>query len=388
MLFLLAQVVFVGNPVCESCHRGVFRQYSQTPMARSSGKSGEWQIGSGSHTRMPFQLRDGFFYSGGSANPIDPSCFSCHASTPKTVPNTAGKLGDPPFLQNGVSCERCHGPGGLHVNGSGRMIFPTALDPPQRDSICAQCHLLGAARIPRPNRDPARFIAGDKLSAYVTVFAAEGQTGGPVEQLAASRCKQKSPELWCGTCHDVHQAKTDRGACKQCHTTAQCNRGPDCVTCHMPRKATAYTIHQPLTDHTIPRRPRQAQAAAGHRLRPLTLFDTAAGVQSVNPRDLGLAYAEAWSRSSDQRQLAEAERLLKQVSNPSPEIQTWLGRFAQVKGDSQRAITLYEAALARQPVRLALEQLPQLYLSAGRKEKALAIQQRGRSAAGIGNPTR
>src|SRR5260370_24638094 len=37
MLLFAVQALYVGNSVCAPCHAGIFRTYSTTPMARSSG---------------------------------------------------------------------------------------------------------------------------------------------------------------------------------------------------------------------------------------------------------------------------------------------------------------------------------------------------------------
>src|SRR6185312_5632017 len=79
--------------------------------------------------------------------PVVPGCLQCHASAIQAKPGTLNAYGTPPFLENGVSCERCHGPGGDHVAGRGKMVNPAKLAPAGRDSICAQCHLSGEVRV-------------------------------------------------------------------------------------------------------------------------------------------------------------------------------------------------------------------------------------------------
>jgi hypothetical protein len=145
----------------------------------------------------------------------------------------------------------------------------------------------------------------------------------------------------------------------------------------MPKNAAKYALHRSVTNHTISRRPARSPSSADYRLRPLS-----PGTPST--REMGLAYAEAWSTSGDQRQLAEAERLLGSVAAPGPDVRVWLARFAQLKGNTARAVTLYESVLARQPNRMAFEHLTQLYLAQGKKEKAQALSLRARQLAGIG----
>lgn len=244
MLLLLAQLAFVGSPACQSCHRNIYRRYEPTAMARAGG----------------------------------------------------------------VACEACHGPGSMHAQGSGRMIVPDALPPPERDAICGQCHLKGAEQVGRRGQSLARFRPGTPLTRYAATFV-DGQPRSPVEQLAVSVCHQKAGDgLWCGTCHDVHSGKTDRSACAQCHTAKQCARGPDCATCHMPGN-----------DHRILRKP-SAAPPAGWQLRPFTPADAGA-------RELGIAYAQRFMKTGDPRQRQEAERLLAGLSVPDPVAAQWLRRL-------------------------------------------------------------
>ena len=82
---------------------------------------------------------------------------SCHASQVRYVRGTQNRYADPPFADNGVGCERCHGPGGEHVRNpsAAPMANPAKLDAVRRDSICMQCHLSGLSRVPRAGR---RFV--------------------------------------------------------------------------------------------------------------------------------------------------------------------------------------------------------------------------------------
>jgi hypothetical protein len=102
--------------------------------------------------------------------PIDASCLLCHASQPQPIFGTQNRFAEPPFKGGGVSCERCHGPGSLHVEGKAKLVNPAKLDAARRDSVCAQCHLSGEARVERTDKRLARFRPGDRLADYVSFF--------------------------------------------------------------------------------------------------------------------------------------------------------------------------------------------------------------------------
>ena len=88
--------------------------------------------------------------------PIVPGCLQCHASGIQANAGTLNGYATPPFLENGVSCERCHGAGSDHIAKGAKMLNPAKLAPAARDSICAQCHLSGEVRVPkaRERREP------------------------------------------------------------------------------------------------------------------------------------------------------------------------------------------------------------------------------------------
>src|ERR687898_413212 len=55
-------------------------------------------------------------------HPVDSTCLFCHASrVQRPVNGTVNKFAGDAFLQPGVGCERCHGPGSDHVKGLGPM---------------------------------------------------------------------------------------------------------------------------------------------------------------------------------------------------------------------------------------------------------------------------
>lgn len=65
----------------------------------------------------------------------DEICMTCHEAYVKTFQHN---------VHRGQSCEKCHGPGSLHVKSRGRepgsMFSFKKLSPPQRSELCLKCH--------------------------------------------------------------------------------------------------------------------------------------------------------------------------------------------------------------------------------------------------------
>ena len=444
-LFAINQGSFVGNQTCARCHADIYQRYAGSPMALSSGrepgpltaasfrhapsqvryeigangsvrlsKGGardvrqlSYYIGSGVAGRSFGYLRDGFLFEApitwytqtGSwdvspgyesdtvsrwSRPIDPSCLFCHASQPRWREGTVNAYAKPAFDQDGVACERCHGPGSLHVQGKGKMVNPTGLAPPLRDAVCAQCHLTGQSRVERVGRRIEDYRPGDDLSDFVAFFVPVNSNGFQVnshfEKLAESVCKRSAGDrLWCGTCHDPHTvpAASERAAwfrakCLTCHEAAECGRGFDCTACHMPKSRAVDAGHGVFTDHSIPRVPGRLrnQSAESWNLRGFTAADK-------GDRELGLAYAEAGVRMANQRQEAEAIRLLTAALRASKGDAELLVRLADLKeraGDANEARALYESALRQNPdAVVAMVNLGRLYGSRGLLEEAVNL---------------
>src|SRR5262249_43275634 len=139
----------------------------------------------------------------------------------------------PDSLLLGISCERCHGPGGQHVEAvtakksAASMVNPAKLTRDRQIEVCAQCH--GGRRAPLT--DPFSYVPGEPLDKYYRRDASSSPLtpdvhGNQVALLQMSRCYLFSQNLSCSTCHDVHQTKRDPVAlserCLQCHRTDSC----------------------------------------------------------------------------------------------------------------------------------------------------------------------
>ena len=438
-MMLLVTALYVGNNACAPCHAKIFEQYSATPMARTSGRvsgnlpagafrhaaSGveyridprgevtvstgsrlirralDYFIGSGAAGQSFVYAKDGFIFEAPvtwyarqqrwDVSPgyeqdrvsrwnraVEPDCWNCHASQIRFAEGYQNRYADPPFAQSGVGCERCHGPGSEHVAGRGAMTNPAKLDPARRDSVCAQCHMSGEARVDRAGKRWRDYRPGELLSDYAAYFvhdrASALKATSYVEKLAASQCKIAAGDrLWCGTCHDPHRVPAAgervgwyRAKCLGCHDTTQCTRGEDCAACHMPKGRVVDGGHGVLTDHAISRRPTNEPAPATWRL---TAFSSA----GAGARELGLAYAEVSMRTGDSRQVDEAIRILSRVPADS-EVELRLALLYQKQGATARVQPLFESALRKNPNSLpALVNLGNYYAASGRLEEALAL---------------
>ncbi len=327
--------------------------------------------------------------------PAPPACLFCHASRIEpSAPGASNRYGSAPFLQDGVGCERCHGPGGEHIRGRGVPVNPARLTDERRDSVCIQCHLPGEANVNRPGKTLEMYRPGDLLSDYALRFVYDDAGRGAlaaisqVEALALSHCARRSRgRMGCITCHDPHTTVPAperlayyRDKCLSCHARSFADRhqdgSPDCIGCHMPRGESADRAHVQVTDHRIQRR--AGKAVAGPPASPprsLVPFGTA----HAEPRDLGLAYAQVASKGGDVRASEEALRLLAEALPRYPrdaEVLVRLGFLYQKLGRNGPAAELYERALqADSEPPEAATNLGVIYASKGDLRRALALWQ-------------
>ncbi len=255
---------------------------------------------------------------------IIPECLSCHVDGAHPAGGALNRY-EAPLQLRPIGCERCHGPGALHVGGAGlgregfdpTIVNPRRLTPVLRDSVCEQCHLQGDLRMERYGRNPADFRPGLPFDEFVAVFFVpekldRAKLVGQVEQMRASRCYEASGRaLGCISCHDPHgrpaparRVEHFRASCLACHDSHGCSLPePDrrssqpedsCIACHMPRRDAADVAHVSMTDHRVPRRPGAYDPPAVRALgtMPVVRFESArvdrpSGVEA--DRDVGLA---------------------------------------------------------------------------------------------------
>ena len=353
----------------------------QAPISYYAQKN-RWDISPGyeSYREMP-------------TRPIEPSCLYCHTSQVQPIGGTQNRYSSPPFAHAAVSCERCHGPGGEHVKGRGAMVNPAKLSPDRRDSVCAQCHLIGEARIQQPGRSLDMFRPGDLLSDYVSHFVYEDNNKkglravSHVEAIGQSVCKRLSEgRMSCFSCHNPHSVPSPaqkaayfREKCLACHQQRPTNKQSqhysknfDCASCHMPKISSRDVSHTAVTDHRILRKPLElvTQSKPGPGLIQF-------GAKENDPRGLGLAYAERALETGDEFSRSEALRLLTRVLPLYPhdaEVLMHLGYIHHIRGELDQSAVLYDAALRADPQRLAAAiDRGAIYAQRGQVDRAILL---------------
>ena len=220
---------------------------------------------------------------------ISQGCIHCHNDVMELIEGERNEYRKP--YPHGIGCERCHGPGQLHVERWEKGETPTGeFDPTivhvrrlpreERIEVCFQCHLGDAKaseRVMRWDRDVTAFRPGQKLSEVVVAFRMNTATQhdfgltGQVDRMLLSRCYTESGgQLECLTCHNPHvsvyrENRPDdffRRPCLSCHAVEDCGESPDvraqtepaaddCWQCHMRKAEADDQRFAVFTDHWI-----------------------------------------------------------------------------------------------------------------------------------------
>lgn len=410
-----------GNSVYQVLHKGdrVWHRHSRVDREGKTIFDHDVEvrsaIGSGSHGYSYLSCTDGYLFqtsiswfsqkqiwdlspgwSDMPRRPIQAQCLFCHANRALPVSGTVNRYQEPIFQGHGIGCERCHGPGELHVQKPGKFeetrIDPTIVNPAklpwsQREAVCQQCHLTGVVRVLPRGRDLYDFRPGLPLDSSWSIFVDADQSGqdkkavNHVEQMYLSRCFASSnPEkkLGCISCHDPHQKIGPerrlafyRERCLRCHSgsdqpeqgKSSCTldrkqrqlKQDNCMGCHMPRYDSSDIAHAAMTDHRIVRRPERispdAIAAPIQRLahfhRGTIKMNDKAGL-----RDLGIALVQLaqLGKASPEPVLAQALPLLEEASlNDIDDVEVWEMRATALMMTQQysEALACLETSLAR-----------------------------------------
>ena len=280
-------------------------------------------VGSGQHTNSHIQSVNGYlnqmpmtFYTQKQRWDLPPGfedgrntrfmrkigleCMSCHNNYPEFVLGSENKFTAVP---EGINCERCHGPGSIHVaerqTGSRidtskyidySIVNPAKLSIDAQFDICQRCHLQGNT-ILKEGKSFYDFKPGMKLSDYMTVFLPKYKNADDefimashADRLKQSQCfiasatsrasvteanklKPYKDAMTCVTCHNPHVSVRETNpnvfndACNKCHSSngnskLVCNKKgitktDNCVNCHMPKSGSIDIPHVTVHDHYI-----------------------------------------------------------------------------------------------------------------------------------------
>jgi Flp pilus assembly protein TadD len=356
---------------------------------------------------------------------IQLDCLFCHANQLRRVAGTLNRYETPIFQGHAIGCERCHGPGELHVERGGlstdsdfTIVNPASLTPALRDSVCQQCHLQGSFRFARAGRELFDYRPGLPIHRFLAVFLMKKGKGGTfeavghAEQMEASRCFEASKgQLGCISCHDPHRLPAPstkvayyRERCLACHEKTGCalpltqrqsrGQGEDCIACHMPRPAMTNIPHTAATDHRILRgvpgsvREGRRDTAGQPGESPLMDYHWALMTkeeQRNSERDMGVAlgWAARNLRASPQFARVAAMQglsLLEAAVRDRPDdlsAREFLGHAFAILGRPEDALHAFEGVLSVEPRReLALRSSGRILARLQRPELARAALQK------------
>ena len=325
------KAVYVGSKACERCHVAAYKGWKQTRMAnvvrdpkehpeavladfthadpvrnfelgdvafvygsrwkqRYFTKRGDdyfvlpaqWDVKKGKW--LPYHVEKNtdwwvpFYGESNFERPTGPLCDGCHSVNY----NVATKQ----VAEWNVGCEKCHGPGSLHVAQPSRknIVNPETLDFVRGNDTCIQCHSQGQP-LTNPIAGkyfdwPVGYEPGKKLADYwkleelrpgVTNFYQFADMTAHKNRMQGNDFVQSNMyhrQLRCFDCHNVHSNENPASViargnalCLTCHTRenpaglkgtvsehthhATDSAGSQCTACHMPR------IEQTIKDNFV-----------------------------------------------------------------------------------------------------------------------------------------
>lgn len=290
-------------------------------------------------------------------------CITCHNAYPKMELGSENKY---TFVANGIDCERCHGPGEIHVkqkqNGqlidTSRYIDYSIVNPAKLSidlqmDVCQRCHIQGNTVLNK-GKTFFDFRPGMPLSAvlnsFMPVYSGQEEEhimASHAERLKMSQCFiatsekiSNNPELskglkpyknalTCITCHNPHVSVKVTGkeifntACKNCHNTNEqkkCSENPiklkaqnnNCVTCHMPKSGAIDIPHVRVTDHYI------AKPMAKEKIKSIKTFIGLACINNpkVSNEVLGRAYINYYEKFTFETFALDSAKKYFSTANP------------------------------------------------------------------------
>jgi hypothetical protein len=295
----------------------------ESPVTWYNGSRPRWDMSPGYN--KPDQL--------GFERLVTSGCLMCHAGRTEEVGGSPQRF---LFHEHAVGCERCHGPGSLHLERQNHpepapraagqvddtIVNPKRLSRELAEAVCEQCHLQGTAMLPVRGRRFEDFRPGLQLQDFrldyqVSLPETQMTVTGHVQQLHLSRCYQESTDLTCLTCHNPHAFPKEeervayyRGVCQSCHEQRRpCKdvaaRDPKngCVKCHMPTSPTEVP-HLAFTHHRIGLHPDRKQPSLDPSERSdddlVQPFHNLSRLGAIDrERSLGIAYLQLGSVQHD-----------------------------------------------------------------------------------------
>ncbi|HEV8414307.1 MAG TPA: tetratricopeptide repeat protein [Bryobacteraceae bacterium] len=411
-------VVGSGNHVRAYLHRTSRNKLVELPLARYAEKGGSWAMNPGyDHQDHP-----------GFSRTITYGCMFCHNGFPE-VPAGSGEAGAdtvfPGRLPEGIDCQRCHGPGGKHVqaaeSGDAKpedirkaIVNPSRLNPERQMEVCMQCHLeTTSSRLPnsivRYGRSPFSYRPGEPLGDFMLQFdhapgsASPGgsyddkfEIAGAAYRLRRSECFQKSGgALLCTTCHNPHDiprgeeaVRHYNGVCSQCHDAAvkqlaasgKHPQSADCIGCHMPKRRTDDVVHAVMTDHYIQRRKPERDLLAplaeshvtednGYRGKVVLYYPQ--DLPNGPDRELYLAVAQVSQKSNLSAGITALAAAIDKYHPGPMQFYLELADAMRDNGQMAKALPIYEDAVRREPNSLpALRKLGVALRSSGQPSRA------------------
>jgi len=308
---------FVGSETCKKCHERTYLEWRTSLHSRMMrdvkldplANIGDFESASddrtfnkedvaytlGSQWRQQYLKKEGddlivlpasYHFNTGKWTPYQPDqpgkrkwwteCAGCHATGVDPEKKT--------FVESGVACEACHGPGSNHVESVPGFEIPTIISAARLNSalsaqICGSCHTRGrdkGGKYAYPADYQTHKGEANLRLYFKEVSPKNGDDSKYFWPSGESRYSNQQYLDWkqsehakvgvvCATCHSVHQSKAGIVAnvessnlllairsktrlfedqlCKSCHTTVQYRSSHrihtfgSCVRCHMPRVA-------------------------------------------------------------------------------------------------------------------------------------------------------